>query len=235
VTTLRASLLGALAAGREMEATLLAACDDSPPAAPDAWTVRDHLAHIAHYCDYAAGVLDATRTGAPAPEDADAELEARNARLFAEHRGIAAAEAVSRANAAYDRLVGAVERCTEEDLVRPRSPDSDVPVWRLVSGCGWNHVGEHVVHWRLDRDEPAEAERAARHVHDIDMAGFEDPYQRAAAAYNLGCFYARNGRPDEAIALVREALDRAPDLRDWARQDPDLVSIRHLLPATPGR
>jgi tetratricopeptide (TPR) repeat protein len=231
VTALRDSLLTALAAGREMEAALLAACDDSPAVAPGAWTVRDHLAHIAHYCDYAADVLDATRTGTPVPEDAEADLDARNARIFAENRGVAAAEAVARANAAHDRLVQAVERCSDDDLVRPRSPESDVPVWRLVPGCAWGHVGQHLAHWHLDRGEPVAAERAARRVHEIDTVNLEDPRQRAAATYNLGCFYATTGRPDEALALVREALTADPDLRDWARQDPDLVSIHHLLPA----
>jgi carbonic anhydrase len=103
-------------------------------------------------------------------------------------------------------------------------------VWRLVPGCGWGHVGEHLVHWHLDRGDAAAAERVARRVHDIELANIEDPYQRAAAIYNLGCFYARNGRPAEAVPLVIEALDRAPDLRGWAQEDPDLVTIRHLLP-----
>ena len=231
MTTLRDSLLTALAAGREMEAALFAACDDSPAAAPDAWTVTDHLAHIAHYCDHAADVLDAARTGASMPEDPEADLDARNARIFAANRGMDAAEAVARATAAYDRLIQAVERCSDEDLARPRSPESDVPVWRTVPGSAWGHLGQHLVHWHLDRGEPAAAERAARRVHEIDTANLEDPRQRAEATYNLGCFYATTGRPDEAVALVGEALTADPDLRDWARQDPDLVSIRHLLPA----
>jgi hypothetical protein len=64
------------------------------------------------------------------------------------------------------------------------------------------------------------------------MASVDDPRQRAEATYNLGCFYATAGRPDEAVPLVREALAGAPDLREWAAQDPDLASIRHLLPTT---
>jgi tetratricopeptide (TPR) repeat protein len=229
VTTIRESLLVALDAGRAMEAPLVTACDDSPPARPDAWTVRDHLAHIAHYREYAAEVLDAARAGGPMPADAEAELDERNARILAESRGLTAAVAVERANDSYDVLVRAVERCSDEDLLKPRSSDSAVPVWRLVPGCAWGHVGQHLAHWHLDRGEGDAAERAARRSHEIEMA-IDDPWQRAAATYNLGCFYATIGRPDEAVALVREALERAPEMREWATQDPDLVSIRHLLP-----
>lgn len=230
MATIQESLLVALADGREMEAELIAACDDSPPAGPDTWTVRDHLAHVAHYCEHAASVLDAARSGGPMPADAEAELDERNARILAENRGVPAAEAVRRANESYDALVRAVERCSDEDLLKPRSPGSDLPVWRLVPGCAWGHLGQHLAHWHLDRGETDAAERAARRVHEIDQAGVDDVRQRAAATFNLGCFYATTGRPDQALALVVEAVERDPDLREWAPQDPDLVSIRHLLP-----
>jgi tetratricopeptide (TPR) repeat protein len=230
VSTIQETLLVALAAGREMEAALVDACDDAPPVRPDVWTVRDHLAHVAHYCEYAAAVLDAVRTGVPAPADAEADLDERNARICAENRGLSAAEAVERAHASYGVLVRAVERCSDDDLLKPRSPGADVPVWRLVPGCAWGHIGQHLAHWHLYRGEPEAAERAARRVHEIEMASVDDPRQRAAATYNLGCFYATAGRPDEAVPLIREALAHAPDLCEWAQQDPDLVSVRHLLP-----
>jgi len=232
VSTIQETLLVGLAAGRAMEAALVDACDEAPPVRPDAWTVRDHLAHIAYYCEHGAAVLDAVRTGGPAPADAEADLDERNAGILAANRGVSAAEAVERAHASYDVLVRAVERCSDDDLMKPRSPGAEVPVWRVVPGCAWGHIGQHLAHWHLDRGEPEAAERAARRVHEIEMASVDDPWQRAAATYNLGCFYATAGRPDEAVALVRRALVDAPDLREWAREDPDLVSIRHLLPLT---
>jgi hypothetical protein len=61
------------------------------------------------------------------------------------------------------------------------------------------------------------------------MASFDDASRRAAATYNLGCFYATNGRRNEAVALIEQALAQASELRDVARGDPDLESIRHIL------
>ena len=229
VGTLRDSILAALAGSREMESPLVAACDDTTAGEPGRWTARDHLAHIAHYRDYGAAVLDALRTDAPVPADAEADLDRRNARILAENRKLTAVDARERARASYDRLVQAVERCSDDHLVKPRSPGSSAPVWWTVSGCGWGHVGQHLVHWHLDRDDWATAERAARRVHEIEMASFEDGRHRAAATYNLGCFYATTGHSEEALALVGEALAQAPELCAVARDDPDLGSILHLL------
>jgi hypothetical protein len=41
--------------------------------------------------------------------------------------------------------------------------------------------------------------------------------------------YARLGRADEAIPLLREALAANPELAAWARKDADLDRIREEL------
>jgi tetratricopeptide (TPR) repeat protein len=46
------------------------------------------------------------------------------------------------------------------------------------------------------------------------------------ALFNLGCCEALLGRKDDAIAHVREAVDAAPSLRENARTDTDLDSLR---------
>ena len=76
---------------------------------------------------------------------------------------------------------------------------------------------------------------AARRVYDIEMGTFDDPRFRAGSTYNLGCFYATVGRTGEALALVHEAIAQAPELRQLAQHDADLVAIRHLIEADAGR
>jgi hypothetical protein len=233
--SLRGSLLTALAVGRQMEAPLIVASNDSPPRESDRWTARDHRAHIAHYCDYGAAVLDAVRQGLVPPEDAENDLDERNARVLTENRQLTATQVNEWAKESYARLAAAVAQCSQSHLLRPRSVGSDVAVWRVVPGCGWGHVGQHLVYWHLGRDDWSAAELAARRVHDVETTNFDDERFRAGSVYNLGCFYAATGRTAEAVGLVREALALAPDLRETAHHDADLVAIRHLIEPHAGR
>jgi tetratricopeptide (TPR) repeat protein len=229
MSTLRDSVLDALAASHDLEAPLVVACDDSPAPAPDVWTARDHLAHIAHYRDRGAALLDAVRAGTTPPAHDERDLDERNAGIYAENRDRPAAEVTSWASASAERLAQAVQQCSDDQLRTPRPGDSEPPVWWFVSGCGWGHVAQHLVYWSLERGDQAAAELVAGRVYEIDRASFDDPEYLGAATYNAGCLYAIAGRPDEALALVNQALTEDPSRREWAREDPDLVSIRHLL------
>jgi hypothetical protein len=53
---------------------------------------------------------------------------------------------------------------------------------------------------------------------------------RRLADYNLACFYAKTGQPAAALALLPGALRLAPDIMEWSKEDPDLVSL-HTEPA----
>ncbi len=231
MTPLQEALLTALAAGRELEETLVDACDDRPRPGDDRWTAKDHLAHLAVWREEAAALLDAVRAGTAIPEGTQEEVE-RNAQIFLENRDRPASQVLARAGASYDRLRRAVEACSDEDLLKPRPAGGAARVWELVPGHGEGHTGQHLVYWHLERGDWAAAEQVARRVHEVETAAFDDPRRRAAATYNLGCFYAVTGRPQEALRLVQRAFELHPELAAWARQDPDLEPIRDLLQQT---
>lgn len=48
----------------------------------------------------------------------------------------------------------------------------------------------------------------------------------ASLHYGLACVDALHGRREEALRRLRTAIDARPDLREWARQDSDLDSLR---------
>lgn len=50
-----------------------------------------------------------------------------------------------------------------------------------------------------------------------------------AFLYNLGCFEARAGRREDAIAHVRRSIEQNPKFREYAVDDEDLASIRGEL------
>jgi tetratricopeptide (TPR) repeat protein len=44
--------------------------------------------------------------------------------------------------------------------------------------------------------------------------------------YNRACFESICGNVEQALALLKVALETSPGMRDWARRDPDFDSIR---------
>ena len=48
------------------------------------------------------------------------------------------------------------------------------------------------------------------------------------ACYGLACAQARSGRPDEALAAIRQAISLNPELRASADRDPDLATLREV-------
>lgn len=84
----------------------------------------------------------------------------------------------------------------------------------------WEHFFAAIPHVRA-----GDWERAVETVE----AGLPRYADNPALLYNLGCYEARAGRRDEAIAHVRRALELDPKLREWAEDDEDLDSIRDEL------
>ncbi|HVC41618.1 MAG TPA: hypothetical protein VND54_06540 [Candidatus Saccharimonadales bacterium] len=217
-------LVRSLEAARAREAMLLALCDDDPPLDAGSWTAKDNVAHLNAWREHGVRALDAARTGTPFEGPAnDTDVDARNAEIHEAHRGDAAAAVRAAAEASYTALVGAVRACSEADLLRER-PNDGGPVWRVVPGNGHGHVAQHLSYWAVEHGDPAGAEEAARWSYALDSELF--PENQPVADYNFACFYARNGRVEEALPLLRSAMRSRPDLRTFALEDADIEPIR---------
>jgi len=214
-------------ASREREHELMTMADDSPPTEPGLWTVKDHLAHLTWWRMYAAEVLDAVRTGSELPDVADDD-DVQNAEIYAANKDRSAEAIKTDARASYDRLVAATAAISEEDLIKPhpRYPGAAL-LWQLVPGNGHYHLGQHLMFWHLEQGDEEAAEGSQQWVYDLDRAEFPDPKSVASSTYNMGCFYARVGRDDEALHWLKHAFDLDPGLKKIARTDTDLVRIRN--------
>ena len=224
-TSLRDRLLQTLDAAREHETVLLALCDDAPLAEQGRWTAKDNVAHLNTWREHAARTLDAMRVGAPleGPFD-DRQLDGRNAEIYEAHRRDTSDEVRAASAATYAALKEAVAACTDDELRRERPTGG--AVWRLVPGNGHAHVAQHVSSWLAEHDDAEGAETTAVWAYTLETALFPEPADRAVADFNFACFYARNARVEEALPLLGSALHSQPELRDWARTDPDLAPIR---------
>lgn len=61
---------------------------------------------------------------------------------------------------------------------------------------------------------------------DVEGRFFTTPEKLADSRYNLSCVYARLGKADMALPLLRESFAAKPELLVWARKDADLDRIR---------
>ena len=222
---LKPRLLATIAASREREHELLAMADDSPPAEPGLWTVKDHLAHLTWWRAYAAEVLDAVRTGAKLP-DVEDDDDVQNAQIYAANKDRTADAIKSGSQASYDQLEAAIAASSEEDLLKPHPRYPSASLWQLIPGNGHYHLGQHLMFWHLEQGDEEAAEVAQQWVYDLDRTEFPEPKSVASSTYNLGCFYSRVGRDDEALHWLKHAFDLDPELKKAARTDPDLVRIR---------
>lgn len=223
--SLKTRLLQTLDAASTREAALLALCDDSPPSEAGRWTAKDNVAHLSSWREHATRTLDAVRLGKPVEGPAnESDLDGRNAEIYEAHRDdFLAATVRAAASDSYAALIEAVKACTDEDLIRDRPGDGG-PVWRVIPGNGHGHVAQHLSYWAAEHDDQAGAEDAARWAYSLDTDLFPD--NQAIADYNYGCFYARNGRADEALPLLGAALRSRPELRSFALDDADIEPIR---------
>ncbi len=223
--SLKQRLLSTIAASREREHELLAMCDDSPPPEQEVWTVKDHLAHLTAWRIYAARVLDAVRTGSELPHVGDDDDE-QNAEIYAATHEKLADDVKEEARSSYHTLEAALSACSDEDLTKPHPRAPGALLWQVVPGNGHNHLGQHIMFWHLEQGDEEAAEAAQQWVYDLDRAEFPEPKSLAASTYNLGCFYARVGRVDEALFRLRQAFELDPSLKKVAQKDTDLDRIR---------
>ncbi len=215
----------AVANARAREAAdLEPACVDAPADPDGRWSAKDHLAHLAWWRWRSARVLESVGTGgeppARSPDDAS-----QNAIIYAETKDKSAADVLRDARASWSALEEAIEASTEEDLVRPHPNAPESPAWETVPGLG-GHLGVHLMFWFMNNGDAGRAESAAKWGYELECSLLPDPVKHADASYNLACFYARVGRVEEALPLLRESFEVNPNLIELARTDPDLDAIR---------
>jgi hypothetical protein len=218
---LKKRLRQALAETRQREAELEDLCSDIPADPAGRWHPKDHLAHIAWHRDRNARLIDAVRTGGELPSTSDEDV---NATIYAATRDQPAAEVIAAARRSWDLLESAIEACTEEEWERPR-PDGP-PGRKLVDGSPGDHLAAHLMWCQLDAGNEKAAEAILLWARDLSSRTSSEPRTHAVGAYNLACFYARTEQVAEALPLLRESFEVAPDLKDWSHQDPDLDPIR---------
>lgn len=217
---MKSKMLEALAETRRKEGDLEALCADAPPDPSGRWRAQDHLAHMAWSRQREATVIEAVRSGDEIPPEGG---ESQGDEIYAATRDQTTATVIANAQRSWDRIVSVIEACSEKDL---QGPHPHRKGRKLVDGSPGDHLGAHLMWYYLEAGDEKAAEAIQLWARDLSIRTFDDPYSRAVATYNMACFYARVARPADAVPLLRESLDGAPDLKEWSLKDPDLDPIR---------
>jgi tetratricopeptide (TPR) repeat protein len=83
----------------------------------------------------------------------------------------------------------------------------------------WLYLG----HAQRDLEDYASAIESTENALRIEIGQNE----MNMANYNLACYYALSGRNEEAMVFLKQALENNGPMKEWAREDSDLDSLRN--------
>ena len=228
--------------GRAERAAFVAGLSDAERGAsgePNAWSAKDHLAHLLFWQRVRIRRLGAAARGEAVPDaealadlDALKDPEALNPEIFERERDRQLSDILADFTTADAELAQLVQAFALTGLLDPgRNPERDgTPLWSGMLGSFMLHPQAHYAQYYVERndvDRATEVYQAAARA-GAEICGASPTY--GMLLYNLACFYAVSGRREQALYTLREALPMAPDLTDWAKEDPDLTSL-HDEPA----
>ncbi len=202
-------------------AAVLSESERNAPGLPDRWSVKDVVGHLGTWQGRLVTEIDSVEGGGKLPEWGD--LDAANLAIFNEN-----------AQKTWDEVWADMERCSQAAILRTSGVSDEVLSTQVEGGRSFERVifGNTFIHWidhimgcYLERGDIAGAERLLQ-LELRELQAFDpSPRTQAIAKYNTACFYAKTRQPQKAVDLLREVFLMRPDLRDWAKQDGDLVNL----------
>jgi tetratricopeptide (TPR) repeat protein len=191
----------------------------------DQWSQKEVVAHLGYWKDRQAIRTEAITRGDEQSEGPDwGQL---NTETWPAHAQLTWEESVDRSDQATRDLIAALQRVPPE--VMANLGDESTPGNLLIAttlGNSLGHVAEHIANYYRGRGESERATRAQEEAVQAIIAADLGPGAEGSARYNLGCYYALHGQAADALAELKVAFARRPDLVVWARQDHDLDSLR---------
>jgi hypothetical protein len=232
VSDIKTKLIAVIERGEADQAALVALLSDSDKAAigePDHWAVKDQIAHLNFWRDRTLRRLIAVRDGTE-PLGPSPDFQPENERNFAAQQHRPWSEIIGESERLFRETKQVIPQLTDAQLTEPVKIGTDeIKLAERVVSDFMEHPAEHLTQLYRERGEVARAEQQERATVEVISQLFgKNNSMYGYAIYNLGCFYARNGESERAIAAVGEALPLIPSLVEWSKQDTDLDSLRDL-------
>lgn len=190
------------------------------------WAARDHFSHLAFWYGNFARQLNASLKNEKVPLVGNYFNEVNDG-IFIRNRERPLEDLACEEVTGWRECVEILSAMSADDLCDPQKfawLEGHAMVERALGNMGW-HPESHFADYLVKQGELEKA-AAMQEKFTRDIMQFDT--WRSNAIYNLGCFYALNGKPEKAIECVKEAFGM-PDgkrLVEWSRQDSDLDAIR---------
>ena len=196
----------------------------------DHWSVKDIVLHMAFWKNRQVERLSAAARG-ETPVESD-HYEQVNARVFEEWRERSLQAVIDESERVFEALVSQVREFDPVALADPNryAWQNGRPLLSSLVSNGFWHPESHIAQCYVDRGDLPQATRMQEDLADQLGRYGDQLVPRGEALYNLACFYATNGQAARALELLTEALRLQPDVVEWSKEDPDLISL-HGLPA----
>lgn len=216
----------------EQEEQMIAGLSDEQRVAKGtdgAWSARDYVVNIQLWKQLQTEKLATAQRGEVPPVWRDMELVHRiNSEAFTRYQNWSFEEVEAEARRAYERLVAQVEQMSEEELNDPNHyawQEGERLRGETLGNGLWHPCSQMTAFYLQSGDRQSALElQEARLAAERAFGLWEDGL--SVSLYNQACFYATNGWPEKAIALLPEALRLKPTLLEWSKHDTDLDSLR---------
>jgi len=210
----------ALEAQRDMEREFVAEVRQSEKQ-PKGWPAALVLFHISMWRERLRNALTDLRDGRPYPQPPENIDEVNDAEV-ASGLGVSLSDISERSETLLTSLIALSEQLGE----RPIKWYTARTTTEALLRNSYIHPRNHIVEYLTENGDEAGADRlveaAASDMRDTSAP----PLALGAALYNLACLRTRQGRLDDALDLLQEALPMRPDMKAVAPTDPDLETLR---------
>src|SRR5438034_2690171 len=213
-------LLRLLEAERETERRFVGEAE-SEPNHPTGWPAALLICHTASWREQLRDRLVQLRDGipiTPRPQD----IDAFNASNLARDAGVPLAGAAERSDEALANLIDIWEAMGERPFTWFTARTTGEALIRNSYAHPRVHLAEHFIERGARARSDRIYEESAAELRKAEAPG----HILGPALYNLACGRVGQGRFDEALRLLEEALPTRADMRAAAREDTDLAPLR---------
>lgn len=193
------------------------------------WAAKDVIAHVVYWNDSVNNRLERSLRGETVAQDENKDYLHQNDVNFEAKKEWTWEQVEAEVVRVTERTIALVRECSDEQLnttgffawTRQNSVAA-----QLVGSALW-HGANHLAGFYVEKGD---ADHALGLMRDLQVLfeKFEGGKDLHLIRYDTACIYARLGQAEQALALLPGSFQRDPDLIAWARQDPDLVTLRDM-------